>query len=134
MCLLASKFLFGVPMRGSLWIIIFSSLLYLLVSLAFGLAISGVTRNQFVASQVALLASFMPAMMLSGFVFDLRNMPVAIQVFSNVLPATHFMGLIKGLFLAGDYWPHIMQANAILAVYAVVLIAAAWRTLAKRLD
>ena len=64
-------------------------MLYLLVSLALGLVISGVTRNQFAASQLALLASFMPAMMLSGFVFDLRNVPVAIQVVSQVLPATH---------------------------------------------
>ncbi len=134
MCLLAAKFVFGVPMRGSLWIIALSSLLYLLVSLALGLAISGAMRNQFAASQVALLASFMPAMMLSGFVFDLRNVPLAIQVISNLLPATHFMGLIKTLFMAGDYWPQILRANATLAVYGVVLVALATRTLAKKLD
>ncbi|MBE3638812.1 ABC transporter permease [Mangrovicoccus algicola] len=134
MCLLAAKFLFGVPMRGSLWIIILSSMLYLMVSLALGLVISGLTRNQFAASQMALLASFMPAMMLSGFVFDLRNVPVAIQVVSNLLPATHFMGLIKTLFMAGDYWPQILRANATLALYATVLVLIARRTLAKKLD
>jgi len=134
MCLIAAKFVFGVPMRGSLWIIILSSLLYLLVSLALGLVISGVTRNQFAASQLALLASFMPALMLSGFVFDLRNVPVVIQVVSNVLPATHFMGLIKTLFMAGDYWPQILRANLTLAAYALVLIGIATRTLAKKLD
>lgn len=134
MCLVAAKFVFGVPMRGSLWIIILSSLLYLLVSLALGLVISGVTRNQFAASQLALLASFMPALMLSGFVFDLRNVPVVIQLVSNVLPATHFMGLIKTLFMAGDYWPQILRANLTLAAYALVLIGIATRTLAKKLD
>lgn len=134
MCLLAAKFLFQVPMRGSLWIIIVSSLLYLLVSLALGLFISATTRNQFAASQMALLASFMPAMMLSGFVFDLRNMPVVIQVISQLLPATHFMGLVKTLFMAGDYWPDILRDCAILALYSVVLIALTRRSLAKRLD
>lgn len=134
MCLIAAKILFGVPMRGALSVIILSSLLYLLVSLALGLVISGLTRNQFAASQVALLASFLPALMLSGFVFDLRNVPTVIQVISKVLPATHFMGLIKTLFLAGNYWPQILAANAILLIYAVVLIWIARRTLAKRLD
>ncbi|MBO1040954.1 ABC transporter permease [Brucella pituitosa] len=134
MCLLAAKYLFQVPMRGSLWVIVISSLLYLLVSLALGLYISAVTRNQFAASQMALLASFMPAMMLSGFVFDLRNMPVVIQVISQVLPATHFMGLIKTLFMAGDYWPDILKSCAILALYAIVLIVLTRRSLAKNLD
>jgi len=134
MCLIAAKILFGVPMRGALSVIILSSLLYLLVSLALGLVISGLTRNQFAASQVALLASFLPALMLSGFVFDLRNVPTVIQVISKVLPATHFMGLIKTLFLAGNYWPQILSAKAILLIYAVVLIWIARRTLAKRLD
>lgn len=134
MCLLAAKYLFEVPMRGSLWIILLSSGLYLIVSLAMGLVISGLTRNQFAASQIALLASFMPALMLSGFVFDLRNVPWVIQVVSHVLPATHFMGLIKTLFMAGDYWPQILRANAALLVYAVVLLALARRTLAKTLE
>lgn len=134
MCLLAAKYLFEVPMRGSLWIILLSSGLYLIVSLAMGLVISGLTRNQFAASQIALLASFMPALMLSGFVFDLRNVPWVIQVVSHVLPATHFMGLIKTLFMAGDYWPQILRANAALLAYAVVLLALARRTLAKTLE
>lgn len=134
LCLLAARFIFHVPIRGSLSIIIASSMLYLLVSLALGLVISGLTRNQFAASQLALLASFMPALMLSGFVFDLRNVPVAVRLVSHVLPATYFMGLIKTLFMAGDYWPQILRANAALAAYAVALILIARRTLAKRLD
>lgn len=134
MCLLAAKYLFQVPMRGSLWIIIVSSLLYLIVSLGLGLLISATTRNQFAASQMALLASFMPAMMLSGFVFDLRNMPVIIQIISQALPATHFMGLIKTLFMAGDYWPDILKSCAILTIYTTVLIVLTRRLLIKNLD
>jgi ABC-2 type transport system permease protein len=133
-CLLAAKFLFHVPMRGSLVVVLVASMLYLAVSLLMGLLISGVTRNQVQASQVALLTSFMPALMLSGFVFDLRNVPVVIQVISHVLPATHFMGLIKTLFLAGDNWPMILRDCGILLVYVVVFTFAARRTLRKSLD
>ncbi|MCB2011417.1 MAG: ABC transporter permease [Geminicoccaceae bacterium] len=134
MCLLAARYLFAVPIRGSLSIIILSSLLYLLVSLSLGLLISGITRNQFAASQAALLASFLPALMLSGFVFDLRNAPEAIRWISQILPATHFMSLIRTLFMAGDYWPSILRNSAILAVQAILLIALTQRTLRKRLD
>ncbi len=132
-CLLTARFLFEVPMRGSLLAVVISSMLYLMVSLLLGLFISGVTRNQFQASQMALLTSFMPAMMLSGFVFDLRNMPVVVQVISHVLPATHFMGLIKTLFLAGDNWPLFFEKSAILLLYALLLFLATRRTLRKRL-
>ncbi|MBE2203499.1 MAG: ABC transporter permease [Chthoniobacterales bacterium] len=134
MCLLAAKFLFKVPMLGSLWVIIVASMLYLMVSLALGLYISAATKNQFAASQVALLASFMPAMMLSGFVFDLRNVPVVIQVISHLLPATHFMSLIKTLFMAGDIWPGIWKSCGVLLLYTVVLVAATRRKLRKSLE
>lgn len=134
LCLLAARFLFEVPMRGSLPIIFLASMLYLLVSLMLGLFISGKMRNQFQASQVAMLTSFMPAMMLSGFVFDLRNVPLVIQGVAQLLPATHFMGLIKTLFLAGDHWPTILRSIAILTLYAVVLVFATHRTLRKTLE
>ena len=134
LCLLAAKFLFHVPMRGSLWVIVLASLLYLTVSLLLGLFISGKTRNQFQASQVALLISFMPPLMLSGFIFDLRNVPVVVQAVSQLLPATHFVGLIKTLFLAGDNWPMILRDCAILTLYALVLTGAVRRTLRKTLD
>jgi ABC-2 type transport system permease protein len=134
MCLLAGRFLFKVPMRGSLAAILAASMLYLAVSLLLGLFISGRTRNQFQASQIALLTSFMPALMLSGFVFDLRNVPVVVQVISHLLPATHFMGLIKTLFLSGDNWPMFLRSCAILALYALVLGVATCRTLRKSLD
>ena len=133
-CLATARFLFDVPIRGSLFAVVVCSLLYLVVSLLLGLFISGVTRNQFEASQLALLTSFMPALMLSGFVFDLRNMPVVIQWISQLLPATHFMGLIKTLFLAGNNWPMFFEKSAILLLYALLLFLATRRTLRKRLD
>ena len=134
MCLIAGRWLFGVPIRGSLIVVVLASFLYLVVSLSMGLFISGVTRNQFQASQIALLTSFMPAMMLSGFVFDLRNVPVVIRVIGEVLPATHFMNLIKTLFLAGNNAAIVLRECGILALYASVLIVAARHTLRKTLD
>ncbi|MDO5056539.1 MAG: ABC transporter permease [Lautropia sp.] len=134
LCLLAARLVFAVPIRGSLSLIVLASTLYLLVSLLMGLLISGRTRNQFQASQVALLASFMPAMMLSGFIFDLRNAPVVVQVISHLLPATHFMTLIKTQFLAGDHAPTIIQSTLTLGAYALVLTILTQRTLKKTLE
>ena len=134
MCLLAAHFLFEVPMRGSLGMMVLGGTLYLVVSLLMGLFISGRTRNQFLASQVALLGSLLPSMMLSGFIFDLRNSPQLVQVTGHLLPATHFMGLAKSLFLMGNHWPTIMQNLGILLIYAVLLLWATLRTVRKRLD
>lgn len=134
MCLLAAHFLFEVPMRGSLGMMVLGGTLYLVVSLLMGLFISGRTRNQFLASQVALLGSLLPSMMLSGFIFDLRNSPALVQVTGHLLPATHFMGLAKSLFLMGNHWPTLMQDLGILLIYAVLLLWATLRTVCKRLD
>jgi ABC-2 type transport system permease protein len=81
-----------------------------------------------------LLVSFLPALMLSGFVFDLRNVPTVVQVIAHVLPATHFMGLVKTEFLAGDNWPLIFRECGVMALYVVVLFLVARRTLRKKLD
>jgi ABC-2 type transport system permease protein len=134
LCLLAARFLFAVPMYGSLAVVVFSSMLYLIVAVSLGLVISSVTRNQFLASQIALIATFMPSMMLSGFLFDLRNVPTAVRVIGHVLPATYFMDLIKTLFLAGDVWPLIWRNCAILLCYAIGLLLLARAVTRKSLD
>ena len=133
-CLIATHFLFEVPMRASLLSIISASFLYLLVSLLMGLTISGFAQNQFKASQIALLASFMPALMLSGFVFDTRNIPFVVQIISQILPATHFMSLIKTLFLGGDNWALWLKECAVLMLYVVIFTVASCMSLKKRLS
>lgn len=134
LCMLAAKWLFDVPLQGSLLVLLLGSMLYLLVALAIGLLISAVTRNQFLASQIAILASFLPALMLSGFVFDLRNVPLVVQWVGYALPATWFMELLRTLFLAGNFWPLIIKDCLILAAYAVVLLGLARLVTRKRLD
>ncbi len=134
LCLVAARGLFGVPLYGSLAVLLLASMLYMVVSLGIGLLISAFTRNQFLASQIAILASFMPALMLSGFVFDLRNVPLAVRVVGHALPATYFMELVRTLFLAGDQWGLILKNGAILAAYAAGLLALARAVTRKRLD
>ena len=134
LCLIAARFLFDVPMQGSLLVIVFASMLYLLVAVGMGLLISSATKNQFLASQLALVSSFMPSLMLSGFLFDLRNVPLAVQVVGHILPATYFMELVKTLFLAGNVWPLILRDCAILAGYALLLLGAARAVTRKQLD
>lgn len=134
MCLIAARVLFAVPIHGSLLVLLLGSMIYMFVALGIGLLISAFTKSQFLASQIAILASFMPAMMLSGFVFDLRNVPQAVRIIGQMLPATYFMELVKSLFLAGNHWPLILKNCGILAVYAVVLLALARLVTQKRLD
>jgi ABC-2 type transport system permease protein len=122
LCLLAAKFLFHVPFRGSLAVLSGVSILYLLVALGIGLLISSAIKSQFVASQVALLVTFLPALMLSGFLFDLSSMP-----------ARYYVTLLQTIFLAGDIWPVILPNAAVLAGMAGVLLLLTRRTIQKKL-
>jgi ABC-2 type transport system permease protein len=133
LCILSAEFLFHVPLRGSLLVLTGVSMLYLLVSLGIGLVASALTRSQFIASQVALLATFLPAMMLSGFLFDLRSMPVAVQVITYVLPARYFVALLQTIFLAGNVWSVILPNTAVLAGMTAGLMLLARRAIRKRL-
>ena len=134
LCLLAARWLFGVPMEGSVPVLLMASMLYLGTALAMGLLISALTRNQFVASQVAVLVSFLPAMLLSGFVFDLRNVPKVVLGVAQLLPATWFMPMVRSLFLSGTHWPMLLKHGAVLAVFAILFMMVAIATSRKRLD
>lgn len=134
MCLIAARLLFAVPIHGSLLVLLMGSMLYMFVALGIGLLISAMTKNQFLASQIAILASFMPALMLSGFVFDLRNVPFAVRIVGYLLPATYFMEMVKTLFLAGNQWALLLKDCGILAIYAFVVLGLAAAVTRKRLD
>jgi ABC-2 type transport system permease protein len=133
LCLLAAKFLFEVPFRGSVVVLIGASMLYLLVALGIGLFISSAVKSQFVASQITLLVSFLPAVMLSGFLFDLRSMPAAVRLITYVLPARYYVALLQTIFLAGDVWAVILPNAAVLAGMAIVLLYLTRRVTQKRL-
>lgn len=133
LCLFAAKWLFGVPFRGSVWILTAVSTLYLLVTLALGLLISSAVKSQFVASQIALLVTFLPAVMLSGFLFDLRSLPGAVQLVTYLLPARYYVTLLQTLFLAGDVWAVVVPNAVVLGSMMVVLLGLARRATRKEL-
>jgi ABC-2 type transport system permease protein len=133
LCMGAAKFLFHVPIRGSIPILLGVSMLYLLVSVATGLLISSSLKSQFLASQVTLVVTFMPALMLSGFLYDLHSVPLAIKLVSYLVPARYFVSLLQTLFLAGDVWSVILPNAAILGVVAIVMLALTRRATRKSL-
>jgi len=134
LCIVAAKYLFHVPLRGTLPVLLGASTLYVLVALGIGLLISSAAKNQLVASQLSMLATFMPALMLSGFLFDLRSMPAAIRVITYVLPARYYVTLLQTIFLAGNVWRVILPNMLVLAVMTVLLGFGARAATRKRLD
>ena len=134
LCLLAAKFLFHVPFRGSLIVLTGASMLYLLVALGIGLLISSAVKSQFVASQITILVTFLPAVMLSGFLFDLSSMPAAVRLVTYLLPARYYVALLQTIFLAGDIWPVILPNMVVLAIMATLLLLLTKRATRKSLE
>jgi ABC-2 type transport system permease protein len=133
LCIFSARFLFHVPMRGSIAVLTGASMLYLLVALSIGLLISSASKSQFVASQVTMLVTFLPAVMLSGFLFDLRSMPLAVRAITYVMPARYYVALLQTVFLAGDVWGVIVPNAAVLAAMAAVLLLLSRGATRKRL-
>lgn len=126
--------LFDVPFRGSFAVLLLVSALFMLAALGMGLLISTATKNQFVAGQVAIIATFLPAFILSGFLFDIATMPPAVQVITHVVPARYFVSSLQTLFLAGDVWPIIAANAGALALMAAFFLGLTRRKTRKRLD
>jgi len=125
---------FGVPFRGSIWALYLMAAVFLLPALGQGLVISALTRNQFLAAQIALVSAFLPAFLLSGFVFEIGSMPAPIRWLSQVLPARHLIPGLQTVFLAGDFWPLFLRGIAALLAIGAVLALVALRGTRKRLD
>lgn len=134
LCLLAGRFLYELPLRGSLLLILGTSMLYLIVALGIGLTISAVTKKQFVACQIALLVSFLPSIMLSGFLFDLHSQPLVIRVISQLFPTTYYLQILKSLFLTGNHWPLLVKNSLLLAGYAVFFLGLAGHITRKKVQ
>ena len=124
LCLLAGQFLFHVPLRGSLSLLCLASMVYLVVALSIGLLVSTLVKSQFLASQLAMLLTFLPAMMLSGFLYDLRSMPGVIRAITYALPARYAVALLQTLYLAGNVGSGIWLNAGVLAAMAAGLMLA----------
>lgn len=105
LCLLVAVGLMDVPFRGSLWALFGLTSLFLGCALGNGLFLSTVMKNQFNAASAALVSAFLPAMMLSGFVFEISSMPLPLRVLTRILPARYFAGSLQTLFQAGTLGP-----------------------------
>ena len=134
LCLLAGRYLYELPLRGSMILIVGVSMLFLIVALGIGLVISALTKNQFLACQVSLLVSFLPSLMLSGFMFDLHTEPWGIRLLSQAFPTTYYLQLLKSLLLAGNYWPLIIRNTLLLTGYAVFFMGLAFRLTRKKVE
>ncbi|MDA8127963.1 MAG: ABC transporter permease [Betaproteobacteria bacterium] len=126
--------LFEVPLRGGFWLLWACASLFLLAALGMGLAISAVARNQFVAGQVAIIGTFLPAFLLSGFIFDIDSMPVAVQAITHVVVARYFVSIVQTLFLAGNVWSVVLPNALALLIMAAIFLGVTWRKSRKRLE
>jgi ABC-2 type transport system permease protein len=134
LCVLSARYLFEIPFRGSVAVLGFTSMLYLLVTLGMGLFISSTLKSQFLASQITQLVTFLPATMLSGFIYDLRSVPAVIRLISYGVPAHYFVALLQTIFLAGDVWSVILPNGAMLGVFATALLFLTHRVIRKSLE
>jgi ABC-2 type transport system permease protein len=126
--------LFDVPLRGSFWVLTATSALYMMVALGMGLLISTIARSQFVAGQIALVATFLPAFILSGFIFQISSMPEPVQVITHIIPARYFVAILQTVFMAGDIWPVLLANSAALLLMMLVLLALVKRKSRKQLE
>ena len=130
----AAVFMFGVPFRGSIGALLIVSAAFLVAMLPLGLLISTVTKNQFAASQAALIAAFLPAFELSGFIFEIDSMPLPIRLVTYVLPARYFVACLQTLFLAGDVAEVLVPGTLALLLFGAVLLTILVRTTRLRLE
>ncbi len=133
-CTMLGVWIYDLPFRGSLLALLAISAMFLVPALGQGLMISTLAKNQFIAAQLAVFSGFMPAFILSGFLFEIDSMPGWLQAVTHVIPARHYVQSLQTIFLAGDYWPELVRnALALLAVGAV-FFAITLRQSHKRLD
>jgi ABC-2 type transport system permease protein len=126
--------LFEVPLRGSFWVLWACASLFLLAALGMGLTISTLARSQFVAGQIAIIGTFLPAFLLSGFIFDIDSMPAVVQVITHVIVARYFVAIVQTLFLAGDVWAVVLPNALALLIMAAIFLGITWRKSRKRLE
>jgi len=128
------KTVFHVPMVGSSWLLFGFSALFLSGALFFGLTLSIVMKSQVLANQTAILAGFLPTLILSGFVFAIENMPVPLQLLTYIVPARYFIAVLRGIYLKGIGLDILWVEGVMLGIYTLVMITLAHRKLKLKLE
>lgn len=124
----------GVPFRGSWWLLAVVTTFFLSSVLGIGLLISSVTRDQFNSAQTALNVAFLPAVMLSGFLFEITSMPAPLRALTYLLPPRYFVSALQTLFLSGDVWAVLWKDLAFLIATSALFLGLAARATTRRLD
>lgn len=134
LAVLTGAFVFDVPLRGSVPLLFGMAAVFLTGALALGLVISIVTKGQLLASQLAMVLTFLPAFLLSGFMYDIGNMPRPIQVVTHLVPARYFVALLKGIYLKGVGLEVLAPQALLLAAFSVVMLTIATIKFRKNLE
>ncbi|MBM3791164.1 MAG: ABC transporter permease [Acidobacteria bacterium] len=129
----AGVWVFGVPLRGNVLFLLATSCIFLLGALFWGIFLSAAARTQVLAYQMGVLSSFLPAFLLSGFIFAVENMPPVIQVITYIFPARYFVTILKGVFLRGIGMEILAAEVILLAVYAMLVFMFATRKLRQKI-
>ena len=132
-CAIIAVTWFGVPFRGSIAVLFVGAGIYLIVIQGLGFWISVVTRNQLAASQIGLLAGFMPSMLLSGFTFPIEQMPAGVQPVTFLVAARYFIVILKSVFLKGTGLAALATPALALTIYALIVITISTRSFKKSL-
>ena len=127
-------FLFRVPLKGSLLVLTAASSLFLLTALGMGLLISILAKNQFVAGQAAIIVTFLPAFILSGFIFDISSMPPLVQALTHLIAARYFVSILQTIFLAGNVWSVILPNALALIIMSAIFLGISRKKFRKRLE
>ncbi|ALA60242.1 ABC transporter permease [Nitrospira moscoviensis] len=134
LCAALAIWWFEVPFRGAWSVFFLSCTLFLIVVLSLGYVVSVVAKTQLAASQVALIATFLPAFLLSGFIYPIGQMPAVIQAITHIIPARYFMTIIRDIFLKGTPLPLLLDDLLALALFATILTIVATRAFHKKLS
>jgi ABC-2 type transport system permease protein len=126
-------FIFGVPFRGNVLELFVVAVIFLVGTLSWGLFLSVVAKNQLQASQMAMVTVFLPSFLLSGFIYPIENMPIALQAFTYLVPARYFVSILKGMFLKGVGFAYLWPEILLLVAYAVLILNLARKKFTKRL-
>ncbi|RJQ47977.1 MAG: ABC transporter permease [Gaiellales bacterium] len=130
---LMGEFLFEVPLRGNVALLFGMAAVFLAGALSLGMLISIVTKAQLLASQLAMVVTFLPAFLLSGFMYDISNMPPVIQAITHVVPARYFVSLLKGIYLKGIGLELLMMEAVLLALFGLLVLLAATLVFKKKM-
>jgi ABC-2 type transport system permease protein len=126
-------FLFGVPMRGNLALLFLSTCIFLFGALCWGILVSAIARSQVLACQMGIISSFLPAFLLSGFIFSIENMPAVVQAMTHIFPARYFVTLLKAIFLKGIGVTLLWTELGLLLAYCTIVFIAATQKVGSKL-